>query len=85
MKKSIALKCIYLLYTKYLKSKQIRNKKGEKKLTNRDISKIDDIKLVPILVGSTTEVKERMYGGLLAKYLEDPENLFIISSDFCHW
>ncbi|KAI7905590.1 MEMO1 family [Cokeromyces recurvatus] len=48
-------------------------------------NKIDDIKLVPILVGSTTEVKERMYGGLLAKYLEDPENLFIISSDFCHW
>ena len=22
---------------------------------------------------------------LLAKYLDDPANLFIVSSDFCHW
>lgn len=22
---------------------------------------------------------------MLAKYLDDPGNLFIISSDFCHW
>lgn len=26
-----------------------------------------------------------MYGKLLAKYLQKEENLFIISSDFCHW
>jgi MEMO1 family protein len=26
-----------------------------------------------------------MYGGLLAPYLDDPANLFIISTDFCHW
>mmetsp|Transcript_31759 Transcript_31759/g.51249 ORF Transcript_31759/g.51249 Transcript_31759/m.51249 type:complete len:129 (+) Transcript_31759:684-1070(+) len=26
-----------------------------------------------------------MYGRLLAKYLDDPANFFIISSDFCHW
>ncbi len=26
-----------------------------------------------------------MYGELLGKYLKKKENLFIISSDFCHW
>jgi AmmeMemoRadiSam system protein B len=49
------------------------------------IRKINQIKIVPILVGSISERKEMMYGQLLAKYLEDPENLFIVSSDFCHW
>lgn len=28
---------------------------------------------------------EARYGALLSPYLEDPSNLFIISSDFCHW
>lgn len=28
---------------------------------------------------------EARYGALLAPYLADPANLFIISSDFCHW
>jgi len=41
--------------------------------------------LIPILVGSTTPEKERLYGKLLAPYLADAENVFIISSDFCHW
>lgn len=26
-----------------------------------------------------------MYGEIFAKYLADPQNLFVISSDFCHW
>ncbi|CAO0789966.1 unnamed protein product [Mucor circinelloides] len=47
--------------------------------------KIDDLSLVPILVGSISATKEKMYGQLLAKYLQDPQSLFIISSDFCHW
>lgn len=41
--------------------------------------------LVPILVGSTKPAKEREYGAILAPYLADPSNVFIISSDFCHW
>ncbi|KAL8778252.1 MAG: hypothetical protein Q9213_007504 [Squamulea squamosa] len=41
--------------------------------------------LVPILIGSTTPSSERKYGALLAPYLVSPENIFIISSDFCHW
>lgn len=28
---------------------------------------------------------EARYGSLLAPFLADPCNLFIISSDFCHW
>ncbi|KAG0178181.1 hypothetical protein DFQ28_004888 [Apophysomyces sp. BC1034] len=47
--------------------------------------KIDEITIVPILVGSIRADKEELYGKVLSKYLMDPSNLFIISSDFCHW
>lgn len=46
---------------------------------------VDKVTIVPILVGALTESTERQYGKLLAPYMKDPENLFIISSDFCHW
>lgn len=47
----------------------------------------DDIipALVPIMVGATNASREKEYGKLLAPYVAKPENLFIISSDFCHW
>ena len=41
--------------------------------------------LVPILVGSTNAHKEKEYGRILAPYLADPQNCFVVSSDFCHW
>uniref|UniRef100_A0A336MPY0 CSON004527 protein n=1 Tax=Culicoides sonorensis TaxID=179676 RepID=A0A336MPY0_CULSO len=41
--------------------------------------------IVPIMVGSLSTDSEAMYGQILAPYLADPENLFVISSDFCHW
>ena len=41
--------------------------------------------IVPVLVGSLTPEKEAKYGRIFAKYLADPTNLFIVSSDFCHW
>lgn len=41
--------------------------------------------LVPIMVGSTSASTENAFGALLAPYLEDPSNAFVISSDFCHW
>ena len=41
--------------------------------------------LVPILVGSTNPTAEKEFGALLAPYVADPANVFIISSDFCHW
>ncbi|RVD86281.1 uncharacterized protein DFL_004565 [Arthrobotrys flagrans] len=41
--------------------------------------------IVPILVGAINTDSEKKYGKILAEYLDDPENAFIISSDFCHW
>ncbi|KAJ2414685.1 hypothetical protein GGI10_002218 [Coemansia sp. RSA 2530] len=46
---------------------------------------IDGIRLVPILVGNLSFEREQAFGALLAEYLESEENLFVISSDFCHW
>nr|CAG4638603.1 EOG090X09ZA [Cyclestheria hislopi] len=44
-----------------------------------------DITIVPILVGSLSPDREAHYGRILSKYLADPCNFFVISSDFCHW
>ena len=41
--------------------------------------------LVPIMVGALSEESESCYGKLLAPYLADPQNFFVVSSDFCHW
>ncbi|KAJ1990166.1 hypothetical protein EDC05_004222 [Coemansia umbellata] len=46
---------------------------------------IDQLKLVPIMVGNLRFGKEQRYGEMLAPYLADEQNFFIISSDFCHW
>lgn len=45
----------------------------------------DQFTIVPVMVGSLSPETERMYGEIFAPYLEDPSNLFVISSDFCHW
>ncbi|KAJ2781222.1 hypothetical protein GGI15_003280 [Coemansia interrupta] len=47
--------------------------------------RIDQISLVPIMVGGLSFEREQYYGEILAPYLADPQNLFVISSDFCHW
>lgn len=41
-------------------------------------------KIVPMLV-SGEGLYEKQAGKLLHPYLRDPENAFVISSDFCHW
>mmetsp|Transcript_11384 Transcript_11384/g.34219 ORF Transcript_11384/g.34219 Transcript_11384/m.34219 type:complete len:242 (-) Transcript_11384:575-1300(-) len=43
------------------------------------------VTLVPIMVGAITYESEAKYGAALAPYLDDPGNMFVISSDFCHW
>lgn len=43
-----------------------------------------DIPIVPILVGSLNS-NSREYGELFSRYLDDPANFFVLSSDFCHW
>jgi len=45
----------------------------------------DSFTIVPVLVGSLTPEKEAIYGRIFSRYLADPQNLFVISSDFCHW
>jgi MEMO1 family protein len=44
-----------------------------------------DCTLVPIMVGALSFEAEAMYGEILAPYLLDDSNVFVISSDFCHW
>ncbi len=46
---------------------------------------VDYPTLVPILVGNTDRQAEKDYGAILAPYLADPTNVFVISSDFAHW
>lgn len=45
----------------------------------------DSFTIIPILVGSLSPDREALYGRLLAPYMADPQTLFVISSDFCHW
>lgn len=56
-------------------------------LLNCRTEALDDYRpsLIPITVGVLDERREKAYGRLLAPYLADPQNFFIISSDFCHW
>lgn len=51
----------------------------------RKVFENQDIKIVPILVGSTSDSKENSFGKLLAPYLKRRKTLFVVSSDFCHW
>lgn len=41
--------------------------------------------VVAIMVGALTEATEESCGRVLAPYLDDPANFFVVSSDFCHW
>ena len=50
-----------------------------------EVMKGHKFSLVPIVVGALTPDGEALYGEILAPYLEDPDNFFIVSSDFCHW
>ena len=42
-------------------------------------------KIVPLLVGVNDGAEEKDVGRALLSYVKDPENAFIVSSDFCHW
>lgn len=44
-----------------------------------------DFKIIPILVGFLSPAIEKKLCTLLVPYLLDRSNLFVISSDFCHW
>jgi AmmeMemoRadiSam system protein B len=43
------------------------------------------IPIIPIMVGALGPEAEAIVAAALAPYLADPSNLFVVSSDFCHW
>eukprot|EP00760_Papus_ankaliazontas_P032935 PhM_4_TR6088/c0_g1_i1/m.74605/K06990/MEMO1; MEMO1 family protein len=43
------------------------------------------IQIIPLVVGSLTPSAESLYANIMKPYVADPENIFVISSDFCHW
>ena len=45
----------------------------------------NNFKLIPIMVGHLEKEQQIYYGKVFSEYLKDEKNLFIISSDFCHW
>jgi hypothetical protein len=46
---------------------------------------LPDVKLVPIMVGNLSADQEKQFGQKISAYMGDDTNLFIVSSDFCHW
>jgi AmmeMemoRadiSam system protein B len=46
---------------------------------------LNSYRIVPILVGSLSVSRQAAYGRIFAKYIADPQCLFVVSSDFCHW
>lgn len=51
----------------------------------KKIFKDKSIKIVPMMVGCLSSHQLDTFGQILAPFLDDSANLFIISSDFCHW
>eukprot|EP00514_Thraustochytrium_sp_LLF1b_P010281 CAMPEP_0184549704 /NCGR_PEP_ID=MMETSP0199_2-20130426/11934_1 /TAXON_ID=1112570 /ORGANISM="Thraustochytrium sp., Strain LLF1b" /LENGTH=300 /DNA_ID=CAMNT_0026944447 /DNA_START=17 /DNA_END=919 /DNA_ORIENTATION=+ len=49
------------------------------------VTKSSPVKVVPVVIGDASPTIEQELGELFAPYLADPENFFVISSDFCHW
>ena len=45
----------------------------------------DRVRVVPVLVGDLSAAQEATMGRLLRPYLNSKENLFVVSTDFCHW
>jgi MEMO1 family protein len=49
----------------------------------RKIFQGKNIKIIPIMVGQMANEEE--YSNIFIPYFSNKENLFVISSDFCHW
>lgn len=44
-----------------------------------------EFSIVPIVVGSLSASDEMRFGKILSEFLNSDENMFVVSSDFCHW
>ncbi|KAF0983326.1 hypothetical protein FDP41_010391 [Naegleria fowleri] len=47
--------------------------------------RLNQIQIVPIMVGSLSKETLQQIGKALSSYFDDDSSLFVISSDFCHW
>ncbi|KAI0881241.1 UPF0103-domain-containing protein [Annulohypoxylon maeteangense] len=56
-----------------------------KRITQTFASETEYPTIVPILIGDNNGAEEKEFGKLLAPYLSDPGNAWVVSSDFCHW
>lgn len=41
--------------------------------------------VVPVMVGQLTRAQQKSFGDVFAGYVDDVQNFFLISSDFCHY
>lgn len=44
-----------------------------------------DIKIIPILISELSNNTLNNITSILKEHFDNPKNLFIFSSDFCHW
>lgn len=44
-----------------------------------------DVKIVPIMVGFIKNSMDSDFASYLQEYFDSDENLFVFSTDFCHW
>lgn len=56
-----------------------------KRVTQTFASEAEYPTIVPILIGDNNAQEEKDFGDILAPYLKDADNAFVVSSDFCHW
>lgn len=84
---STVLRCISLISTRFYQSMSSFNLWHATELTRSSTfsSTSSFPKLIPIMVGNTSAASEKAFGQLLAPYLQDPSNVFVVSSDFAHW
>jgi AmmeMemoRadiSam system protein B len=74
MKMNIALKCNCLFWQRFFSN-----------CSNEFMLRHSDYTIIPILVGSLSHQQLEEYGRIFSAYLNDPQCLLVISSDFCHW
>ncbi|KAG8888600.1 hypothetical protein FRB98_007364 [Tulasnella sp. 332] len=51
----------------------------------RKVFEGQDIRIVPVLIGSLNQANEKRFGTILAPYLAKEDTFAVVSSDFCHW
>jgi len=51
----------------------------------KDSARTESIQIVPIMVGHLSEHATSGYVAELRPFFEDQANIFVVSSDFCHW